>query len=177
MISFVYGYPVTGFSGSEGSGSARVFRFKMPASAGGRGGGIEGLSRWESVLTRNLNSLHPHARMRFVDPFLLRSPVGGRQGRFLNALGLRAPAGLVLALDPVLPAGERCLECPEAGVCAGDAMSYDTVSRVVREAHLLGVRMFFFLARSLLTFKSEILDLALRHRGCAFLLLAMRQWC
>ena len=172
MISFVYGYPVTGFSGTEESSSARVFRFKAPAPAGGRPPNIEGLSRWESALTRSLNALHPHARMRFADPFLLRAPAGGRRGRFLRAQGLRAPAGLVLALDPVLPGGDGCLACPEAAACAGDSMSYATMSRVVREARFLGVRMFFCLARDPLSYRPELVDLALRHPDCAFLLLS-----
>ena len=172
MNSFAYGYPVTGFSDTEESSSARVFRFKVPARTGDRPLSIEGLSRWESVLTRSLNALHPHARMRFADPFLLRAPVGGWRGRFLRTQGLRAPAGLVLALDPVLPGGERCLDCPEVTACAGDALSYATMSRVVREGRFLGVRMFFCLARDPLSYRQELLDLALRHQDCAFLLLS-----
>jgi hypothetical protein len=124
------------------------------------------------VLTRSLNALHPHARIRFADPFLLRAPVGRR--RPLRGLGLRAPVGIVLALDPVLPGGERCADCPAAAGCAGEALGYGTLARLVREGSALGVRLFFCLARNPLAWRQEILDLALRHGDCAFFLLSPR---
>ena len=101
--------------------AARVFRFKVPAkspAAETRPLRSEPPSRWESVLTRSLNSLHPHARIRFADPFLLRAPLGRR--RSLRALGLRTPVSLMLALDPVLPGGQRCADCLSAAECAGE---------------------------------------------------------
>jgi hypothetical protein len=110
--------------------------------------------------------------MRFADSFLLRAPLGRR--RSLRGLGLRTPVGLVLALDPVLPGGERCAGCLSAADCAGEGFSYSSLSRLVREAYALGVRLFFCLARDPLVYSHELLDLALRHPDCAFLLLSPR---
>jgi hypothetical protein len=176
MFSFAYGYPVTGADAEEADAdSTRVFRFKVPVKAPAarpRALRSEPPSRWESVLTRSLNSLHPHARMRFADPFLLRAPLGRR--RSLRGLGLRTPVGLMLALDPVLPGGQRCADCPSAAECAGDAFSYSSLNRLVKEGHALGVRLFFCLARDPLVYRQEILDLALRYADCAFLLLSPR---
>ena len=175
MFSFFYGYPVTGASEEADAESTRVFRFKVPAKsaeAESRPLRSEPPSRWESVLTRSLNSLHPHARIRFADPFLLRAPLGRR--RSLRGLGLRTPVGLMLALDPVLPGGQRCADCLSAAECAGEAPSYGSLSRLVREGHALGVRLFFCLARDPLAYRQELLDLALRRPDCAFLLLSPR---
>jgi len=173
MLSFAYGYPVTGASEEADAESARVFRFKVPArEADSAPLRSEPPSRWQSVLIRSLNALHSHARMRFADPFLLRAPLGRRKS--LRGLGLRAPVGLVLALDPVLPGGERCAGCLSAAECAGEGFSYGNLARLVREAHGLGVRLFFCLARDPLVYRQELVDLALRHDDCAFLLLSPR---
>ena len=175
MFSFAYGYPVTGALEEADMDSARILRFRDAAKtpeAESRPLGAEPASRWQSVLTRSLNRLHPHARIRFADPFLLRGPLGRR--RSLRGLGLRAPVGLVLALDPVLPGGERCADCPSAGECAGDGFSYGSLTRLVREGRALGVRLFFCLAGDPLAYRQELLDLALRFTDCAFLLMSPR---
>ncbi len=173
MFSFAYGYPVTGASEQADADGARIFRFKVPAQgAQSKPLRSEPPSRWQSVLIRSLNALHPHARMRFADPFLLRAPLGRRKS--LRGLGLRTPVGLMLALDPVLPGGERCAGCLSAAECAGEGFSYSSLARLVREAHALGVRLFFCLARDPLVYRQELLDLALRHSDCAFLLLSPR---
>jgi hypothetical protein len=173
MFSFAYGYPVTGASEEADADGAQVFRFKVaPQEAESKSLRSEPPSRWQSVLVRSLNALHPHARMRFADPFLLRAPVGRRKS--LRGLGLRAPVGLMLALDPVVPGGERCAGCLSAAECAGEGFSYSSLARLVREAHALGVRLFFCLARDPLVYRHELLDLALRHPDSAFLLLSPR---
>jgi hypothetical protein len=166
MFHFAYGYPVTGILEEADADSPLALEAESrPLSA-------EPPSRWESVLTRSLNRLHPHARIRFADPFLLRSPLGRR--RSLRGLGLRVPVGLVLALDPVLPGGERCADCPAAGECAGEGFSYGSLTRLVREGRALGVRLFFCLASDPLAYRQELLDLTLRYTDCAFLLLSPR---
>ncbi len=173
MFRFAYGYPVTGASGEADADGARVFRFKVPSQEAQPAAlRSEPPSRWQSVLTRSLNALHPHARIRFADPFLLRAPLGRRKS--LRGLGLRTPVGLLLALDPVLPGGERCAGCLSAAECGGGGFSYSSLSRLVREAQSLGVRLFFCLARDPLIYRQELLDLALRHSDCAFLLLSPR---
>jgi hypothetical protein len=173
MFSFAYGYPVTGASEEADNEGLPVFRFKVPTrQADSKPLRSKPPSRWQSVLIRSLNALHPHARMRFADPFLLRAPLGRRKS--LRGLGLRTPVGLMLALDPVLPGGERCAGCLAAASCAGEGFSYGSMARLVREAHALGVRLFFCLARDPLVYRHELLDLALRHVDSAFLLLSPR---
>jgi len=168
MTRLAHGYPVTGCVEEEEAetGSARFFRFKAPRA--------EDSSRWQGVLVRDLNSLHPQARMRFADPFLLRAPIPGHAGirRRLRAQGLRLPAGIVLPLDPVLPAGARCAGCASEHRCAGQALSYGRLHRIVAQGRALGVRLFLCLARELPRFREELVDLALRYPDCAFLLLS-----
>jgi len=170
MFCFAYGYPVTGSPVAEEG--ERVLRLKGRRREGSSRPAPEPPSRWQAALTRRLNCLHPHARMRFADPFLLRAPVGRR--RSLRGLGLRTPVALVLALDPVLPAGHQCAGCPGAAACAGEPFSYGTLARLVREGRALGVRQFFCLARDPLRYAPELLDVALRNADCAFLLLSPR---
>ncbi len=173
MFSFAYGYPVTGASEQGDADGTRLFRFKVRA-AGAESPSLHAVppSRWGSVLTRSLNCLHPQARMRFADPFLLRAPLGRR--RSLRGLGLRTPVGLLLALDPVLPGGERCAGCPSTADCAGEALGYGSLVRLVREGRSLGVSLYFCLARDPLAYSQELLDLALRYPDCVFLLLSPR---
>jgi hypothetical protein len=130
------------------------------------------LDKKNGILSRSINALHPSARLRFAAPFLLASPRRlGRQGRRrMQEQGLPAPDGVLLSLDPVLVAEERCGGCFAVAKCCGTSMAYDELSRVVFEGRLAGVHLYFLLTRYPLSYHEEILDLGLRYPDCAFVL-------
>jgi hypothetical protein len=168
MNKQVHGYPVTGFVEEEDSDDPQAGATGEPRPLR-----LVKNRKWEAILSRNVNALHPNARLRFVASFLLGSPrsLGRQARRRLRQRGLPAPDAILLSLDAALPGEQRCDGCVAASECSGAAMTYDELNRVVSEGQSAGIHLYFLLTRYPLSYREEVLDLGLRHRDCAFILL------
>lgn len=102
-------------------------------------------------------------------PDVARWPASAQEGR----AGPHAPGALLLCLDPILPGRILCEGCPAHSACLPEPMSYRHIDRVVSEARPLGVRRFLLLSHKPAAYGGEVLDLALKHRDCLFLLLGV----
>lgn len=168
MNKQVHGYPVTGFEVEEEGDDPQAGATGVPRLLR-----LVNNRKWEAVLSRNVNALHPSARLRFVAPFLLASPrsLGRQARRRLRQRGLPAPDAVLMSLDAALPGEQRCEGCAAAPECSGVAMTYDELNRVVSEGRAAGIHLYFLFTRYPLSYRQEILDLGLRHQDCAFILL------
>jgi hypothetical protein len=105
----------------------------------------------QEPLLHTLGRLHEKARRQFVAGWL--------------------PNGLLLGLDPVLPELELCRGCLAAGHCLPGAMSYCQMDRAIAAGRALGLRFFLYVSRYPAGYGQEILDLALKHEDCFFVVL------
>lgn len=126
-------------------------------------------NNWNRLVERVFREMNPVMRRKFVTNFLFNSAIAG--GPIIDRNRKRHRCGIpwAILMDPTAACNLNCTGCWASEYGKALSMDKNLLDRIIREGKELGIYMYIYSGGEPLLRKDDLIDLARKHRDCAFL--------
>ncbi len=126
-------------------------------------------NNWFQLYRRVVNDLHSNIQKKFLVNFIVNASLAGLpvKEKIARKHGINIPWAILM--DPTAACNLKCTGCWAAEYAKGDALSYETLDRIIREGKELGIYMYLYSGGEPLVRKHDLIRLAEKHDDCMFL--------